>query len=545
MFNKEAFFSLSTDLLCIITPDGCYQQVNPATEKILGWKQEQLIGQAWLEFVHADDIGINQLPTQAQACMRWDNRYLHKDGNYRWLSWSLSSDSQGMIYAIGKDISQQMQQIEALQTERQSLYNLLNQLPAFLYLQPKDYGVGFYNQRFLEIFGDPTGKRCHEAIASLKQPCPVCPTFRVFETNAPQLWEWVDSKTGHVYQIYDYPFINMNGEPMVVEMGLEITAVKKAEMALRQREKELLEKNQLLQETLTQLKKTQAQLIQTEKMSSLGQLVAGVAHEINNPVNFINGNIIHAKEYIEQLLQLLQLYQREYPEPTPAIKSAIEIDELEFLTQDLKRILDSMKMGSERIRDIVLSLRNFSRLDEAEMKTVDIHSGIESTLLILQNRFKAKSDHPAIEIIKEYGQLPLVECFVGQLNQVFMNIINNALDALENLSVSHPDHKPQIVILTFVLNSDWVTIEITDNGPGIPQEVQKLIFDPFFTTKPVGKGTGLGMTISYQIIAEKHQGRLDCISSPGAGTKFRIEVPMQQNQSTQANMSQVYNASVR
>ncbi|MBD0303099.1 MAG: PAS domain S-box protein [Tolypothrix sp. T3-bin4] len=356
MFNLEDFFNLSTDLFCIISRDGCYQQVNPAWEKVLGWKPENLIGHHWLELVHPEDIAINQLPTEPLQNLHWDNRYLHKDGSYRWLSWSLSTSQQGLIYAIGKDINQQLCQIEALSTERQSLYNLLNQLPAFLYLQPNDYGVGFYNQRFQEVFGDPTGKRCYEAIAGLKQPCPVCPTFRVFETNAPQLWEWIDSKTGNVYQIYDYPFTNMNGEPMVVEMGLDITAVKKAEVALRQREKELTEKNQQLQDALKQLKKTQAQLIQTEKMSSLGQLVAGVAHEINNPISFINGNITHAEEYVRQLLEILQLYQQEYPDPPPVIQSAIAANELEFITEDLKKLLDSMKMGSDRIRNIVLSL---------------------------------------------------------------------------------------------------------------------------------------------------------------------------------------------
>ncbi|MBD2682824.1 MULTISPECIES: ATP-binding protein [Nostoc] len=528
MFNKENFFNLSTDLFCIIAKDGCYHQVNPAWEKVLGWKPENLIGHPWLEFVHPEDIVINQLPSEPELSWRWDNRYLHKDGSYRWLSWSLSTDRQGVIYAIAKDINQQVQQIEALETERQSLYNLLNQLPAFLYLQPNNYGIGFYNQRFQEVFGDPTGKLCYEAIAGLKQPCPVCPTFRVFDTNAPQLWEWVDSKTGNVYQIYDYPFKNMKGEPMVVEMGLDITAVKKAEVALRQREKELTEKNQQLAEALRQLKKAQSQLIQTEKMSSLGQLVAGVAHEINNPVSFINGNIIHAKEYIQQLLELLQLYQKEYPDPAPVIQSAIGANELEFITEDLKKLLDSMKMGSERIRDIVISLRNFSRLDEAEIKTVDIHSGIESTLLILQNRLKAKSNHPAIEIIKDYGQLPLVECYAGQLNQVLMNILTNAIDALENWSVINESKKPQISIRTLVLNCDSIAIEIADNGIGMSPEVQQRLFDPFFTTKPVGKGTGLGMSISYQIITEKHQGRLSCISSPGTGAKFIIEIPIQQ-----------------
>ncbi|MDZ8025374.1 MAG: ATP-binding protein [Nostoc sp. DedQUE11] len=541
VFNKENFFNLSTDLFCIIATDGCYYQVNPAWEKVLGWKPENLIGHPWLEFLHPEDIAINQLPREPKLSWRWDNRYLHKDGSYRWLSWSLSTDEQGLIYAIGKDINQQVQQIEALETERQSLYNLLNQLPAFLYLQPNNYGIGFYNQRFQEVFGDPTGKRCYEAIAGLKQPCPVCPTFRVFDSNAPQLWEWVDSKTGNVYQIYDYPFKNMKGEPMVVEMGLDITAVKKAEGALRQREKELTQKNQQLAEALTQLKNTQAQLIQTEKMSSLGQLVAGVAHEINNPVNFINGNIIHAKEYIQQLLELLQLYQKEYPDPTPVIRSAIGANELEFITEDLKKLLDSMKMGSERISDIVISLRNFSRLDEAEIKTVDIHSGIESTLLILQNRLKIQSNHPSIEIIKEYGQLPLVECYAGQLNQVLMNILTNAIDALENLSFINQPGNRQIFIRTFVLNCNWIAIEIADNGRGMLPEVQKRVFDPFFTTKPVGKGTGLGMSISYQIITEKHQGRLSCISSPGAGAKFIIEIPIQQIKSVEAKILEYRN----
>ncbi|WP_414567713.1 ATP-binding protein [Nostoc sp. CCY 9925] len=541
VFKKENFFNLSTDLFCIIATDGCYHQVNPAWEKVLGWKPENLIGHPWLKFLHPEDIAINQLPREPKLSWRWDNRYLHKDGSYRWLSWSLSTDEQGLIYAIGKDINQQVQQIEALETERQSLYNLLNQLPAFLYLQPNNYGIGFYNQRFQEVFGDPTGKRCYEAIAGLKQPCPVCPTFRVFDSNAPQLWEWVDSKTGNVYQIYDYPFKNMKGEPMVVEMGLDITAVKKAEEALRQREKELTQKNQQLAEALTQLKNTQAQLIQTEKMSSLGQLVAGVAHEINNPVNFINGNIIHAKEYIQQLLELLQLYQKEYPDPTPVIRSVIGANELEFITEDLKKLLDSMKMGSERITDIVISLRNFSRLDEAEIKTVDIHSGIESTLLILQNRLKIKSNHPSIEIIKEYGQLPLVECYAGQLNQVLMNILTNAIDALENLSFINQPGNPQIFIRTFVLNCNWIAIEIADNGRGMLPEVQKRVFDPFFTTKPVGKGTGLGMSISYQIITEKHQGRLSCISSPGAGAKFIIEIPIQQIKSVEAKMLEYRN----
>ncbi|MBD2252380.1 ATP-binding protein [Nostoc parmelioides] len=300
-----------------------------------------------------------------------------------------------------------------------------------------------------------------------------------------------------------------------------------------------------LQKALQELQQTQAQLIQTEKMSSLGQLVAGVAHEINNPVSFIYGNITHANEYTEKLLELIHLYQQELTNPSAVIQEKIAEIDLEFLQEDLPKILRSMKMGSQRIQQIVLSLRNFSRLDEAEMKEVDIHEGIESTLLILQNRFKAKSQSYNIEIIKEYGQLPLVECHAGQLNQVFMNIINNAVDALEGSVVSGQwsivngkttnnerltTNSPQITIRTEITNNNRVVIRIADNGPGITQQVMQKLFDPFFTTKPVGQGTGLGLSISYQIVVDKHSGVLRCESEIGKGTEFWIEIPLRQVQ---------------
>lgn len=296
-----------------------------------------------------------------------------------------------------------------------------------------------------------------------------------------------------------------------------------------------------LKTAMSELQRTQAQVVQSEKMSSLGQLVAGIAHEINNPVNFIHGNITHLDEYTQNLLQMIYFCQERYSSHDPEIQTLAQEIDLEFLKDDLQKMLSSMKMGTERIRNIVLSLRNFSRMDQAEFKTVDIHEGIESTLLILQYRLKDKSDHLSIEIIKEYGQLPLVECYAGQLNQVLMNILTNAIDALENLSVINQPNNPQIVIRTLVLNSDWVAIEIADNGSGMSKEVQQRLFDPFFTTKPVGKGTGLGMSISYQIITEKHQGHLGCISSPGAGAKFIIEIPIQQIKSVQAKIPEAHN----
>ncbi|MBF2009418.1 MAG: GAF domain-containing protein, partial [Chlorogloeopsis fritschii C42_A2020_084] len=290
-----------------------------------------------------------------------------------------------------------------------------------------------------------------------------------------------------------------------------------------------------LAQTLQNMKQMQTQLIQSEKMSSLGQLVAGVAHEINNPVNFIHGNISHIKEYTGDLLEMLALYQQSCPNPSPNILERAEEIDLDFIVEDLPRILSSMQIGTERIRQIVLSLRNFSRLDQAEMKPVDIHEGIDSTLLILQHRLKAKADSFAINIVKEYGNLPLVECYAGQINQVFMNVLSNALDALEQHKQSGSEnYSPQITIKTavgeiFPDNIPSVVIRIADNGPGIPKDSLARIFDPFFTTKPVGQGTGLGLSISYQIVVDKHGGVFKCHSQPGAGTEFWIEIPMSQS----------------
>uniref|UniRef100_A0A832H5P7 Histidine kinase n=1 Tax=Oscillatoriales cyanobacterium SpSt-402 TaxID=2282168 RepID=A0A832H5P7_9CYAN len=290
-----------------------------------------------------------------------------------------------------------------------------------------------------------------------------------------------------------------------------------------------------LKQALSDLQQTQTQLIQTEKMSSLGQLVAGVAHEINNPVNFIYGNLEHANDYTQDLLELLQLYRQFYPDPRPEIEKHIETIDLDFLVEDLPKLLSSMKVGADRIRQIVLSLRNFSRLDEAEMKAVDIHEGIDSTLLILQNRLKSKVEYPAIQVVKQYGNLPLVECFVGQLNQVFMNLLSNAIDALHSYdnqrSLMEIRRNPsKITITTEVRGGTQAIIRIADNGPGMTQAVKERLFDPFFTTKPVGKGTGLGLSISYQIIAEKHGGTLRCESEPGLGAEFWIEIPLRQRQ---------------
>jgi signal transduction histidine kinase len=319
----------------------------------------------------------------------------------------------------------------------------------------------------------------------------------------------------------------------------EIVERRLAESALRQSEAREREKATQLEVALRELRSTQTQLIQNEKMVALGQMVAGVAHEINNPTSFIYGNVKYASDYTSELLRLVELYQQYYPQPAPAIQKELEALDLDFLKADFLKLLKSMKEGANRIREIVLSLRNFSRLDEAEMKAVDIHTGIDSTLLILQHRLKATSKRPEIRVFKEYSQLPEVECYAGQLNQVFMNILANAIDALEEghrasseergeepqSPVRHPPY-PAIRIRTELLDGERAAIRISDNGAGIPESIKMRIFDPFFTTKPVGSGTGLGLSISYQIVVEKHKGSLSCLSAPGEGTEFVIQLPV-------------------
>ncbi|MEG4284289.1 ATP-binding protein [Microcoleus sp. A006_D1] len=289
------------------------------------------------------------------------------------------------------------------------------------------------------------------------------------------------------------------------------------------------EKSQQLKLALSQLKRTQTQLIVTEKMSSLGRMVAGIAHEINNPISFIYGNLIPARRYFQEMLKLIELYQETYPDPTPEIEALTEDLDLGFLIKDFSKLMNSMQVGADRIRQIVVSLRNFSRLDEKELKAVDIREGIDSALLILQHRLNSKGSRPEIEVIKNYGQLPLVTCYASQLNDVFMNILINAIDALE------PEPSRVITISTSLIaketaisKGEFAAIRIADNGPGMSEAVKKKIFDPFFTTKPVGSGTGLGLAISYEIVVGKHKGHINCISVLGQGTEFIVEIPVKQ-----------------
>ena len=316
-----------------------------------------------------------------------------------------------------------------------------------------------------------------------------------------------------------------------------------AQLSVALKQAELLAQTQQqasqLTQTVEELQSAQLQIIQSEKMASLGQLVAGVAHEINNPISFIHGNLTHADEYIQELLHLVDGYQEAYPTPANLVADLLEKTDVAFIQSDLPKLLQSMKVGTERIREIVSSLRNFSRLDESDVKSVNIHDGIDSTLMILQNRLKPIPHQPGIQIVKDYNELPMVECYPGQLNQVFMNLLANAIDALEARNQDETletlqANPSQIRITTLRTSENGIAIHVSDNGPGMPPEVVAHVFDPFFTMKPIGTGTGLGLSISYQIITEKHLGKLYCYSTVGQGTEFVVEIPVKQRQQSLA-----------
>ncbi|MBD2197732.1 HAMP domain-containing protein [Calothrix anomala FACHB-343] len=450
-----------------------------------------------------------------------------------------------IVKAIAQNIQQQAHRFESI-NQRQKLHFKLQGETNFVYVTPwhDEYGLDW-----LVVVSVPEKAFMANINANNKTTIALCMTalaVAIFIGYLTSVWitqpilrmklasqaiasgkldQKVDTNNIQELNILALAFNNMAQQLSESFTALEVS---KAEL-----EDRVEERTAELKTALSELQRTQAQVIQSEKMSSLGQLVAGVAHEINNPVNFIHGNIAHLNEYTQDLLRMLHLYQERYPDTDSQIQALAEEIDLEFMSEDMQKMLSSMKMGTDRIRSIVLSLRNFSRIDESEFKAVNIHEGIESTLLILQHRLQEQPEHPAIEVIRDYGDLPPVECYPGKLNQVFMNILLNAIDALDEVNiqgtyVQHRENLSRITIHTDVIDTQWVEIAIADNGPGMSVNVKNRIFDPFFTTKPVGKGTGMGMAISYQIITEKHGGKLDCFSTQGQGTELKIQIPIQQ-----------------
>ena len=540
---------------------------NSRMAEMLGYTVEEMQGQSVFEFIddEAREIAESYVQRRRQGIReRHDFKFIRKDGSHLWAIVSATPmfDAEGEFAGVLRmitDISDRKQaEAELRQTLQELEFEKFALDQSAIVSNTDEFGVITYvNDQFSELLKYPREEligKTHKLVNSGYHPA------EFFK----QLWSTI--RQGNVWrgeiknQAKDgkllwldttiVPFLNSRGEPhQYVAIRKDITDRKQAEEAVRLSESQLRTKNEELAKALRDVHKTQSMMVQNEKMVSLGQLVAGVAHEINNPVSFIYGNVMHADDYFKDLLKMLQLYQREYPQPTEAIREQIDDIDLNFMLKDLPKLLRSMKMGAERIRQIVLSLKNFSRLDEAEQKQVDIHEGIDSTLLILQHRFKETAGHPKIMLLKEFGDLPRVQCYAGQLNQVFMNIIGNAIDALEEAmetgqwaegELAHIPScpSPALRICTGVkyeqdaVSDDssrrpsHIVIRIADNGPGIPTEVHQRLFDPFFTTKEPGKGTGLGLSISYQIVVEKHGGRLKCNSAPGQGTEFAIEIPI-------------------
>lgn len=446
-----------------------------------------------------------------------------------------------LVGGIALDITDRKHAEEALRVSMEQFQFLANSMPQIIWTAGSDGNVDYYNQQMYDYSGMNFEQLQDWGWQGLVHPDDL-KTFVERWKNAIATGERLQiecrlKRTDGAFRWHLVRGLAMRDErEKVVQWIVTITDIndnKKAETELRESRTLAQQQAKKLEAAMQELTRTQAQIVQSEKMSSLGQLVAGVAHEINNPVNFISGNLFHAHEYTQDLLKVVNLYQKHYPDPVEEIQEVAEEIDLEYLLTDLPKLLNSMQEGAKRIKNIVLSLRNFSRMDESEIKAVDIHEGLDSTLMILQNRLKDKPEHPAIEVCKNYQCLPLVECYAGQLNQVFMNILTNAIDALDERDKKRSCQQikavpSQIIITTEALSSQRVRIRIADNGPGISETVLQRLFDPFFTTKPIGKGTGLGMSISYQIVTEKHQGTLYCNSQLGKGAEFVIEIPLHQ-----------------
>ncbi|HAX78909.1 MAG TPA: PAS domain-containing sensor histidine kinase [Cyanobacteria bacterium UBA11372] len=595
--KQNRFFTLSLDMFFILGFDGYLKQVNPMCEKILALTSAELLAQPLLELVHPEDrestvAQLEKLATSTET-VTFENRCRCQDGSYKWLLWNAAPcQDDKLIYAAARDITERKQAEEALKESEERFRLLIDRVKDYaIYMLDPDGRVVSWNQGAERINGYRTEEAIGKHVSCFHPPAEVesgrpeevlqiaaqlggyeYESLRLRKDES-QFWANVDvtALRDENGQLRGYATVTRDIterkqasealeqayrelEKRVEERTFELKAAnemlvqeigdrKRTEVALRQSKARLKEQAKQLEEALYQLHRTQAQLIQTEKMSSLGQLVAGVAHEINNPVSFIYGNLDHASHYIRDLLHLLSLYRRHYSNPPIEIQNSAEAMDIDFVMEDMPKLLSSMKMGADRIRQIVLSLRNFARHDESEMKRVDIHEGLDSTLKLLQHRLKGSDGQAGIQVIQGYGDLPLVECYPGLLNQVFMNLLSNAIDALEN----HPD--PRILTIRTelamrdlainygdsILSTDqslipnpYIIIRIADNGPGMTEAVCRRLFDPFFTTKPLGKNKGLGLSISYQIVVEKHGGGLHCVSSPGEGTEFIIEIPVQQ-----------------
>jgi two-component system, NtrC family, sensor kinase len=561
----------SSDIITILDENSRIIYESPSIETVLGYEPEEAVGLTIFDFIHPDDIAAvtsqyEQLIANPADPIPLEGRFRRADGSWCFL------EAVGINLLADPAVSGIVINSRDMTARRQAEYRLSKINECFL---------GFSTdatdniQRLTALAGEILGGTCAvysrldsgmlRAIATWQTPPDYLPIDRaegsicydaiehgsdravivsdlqnsVYAQTDPavaryQLQTYVgqavrqgDDYVGAVCVVYTESIAIAEADCKLVGIIASAIGVEEERAVAAKRDRQ---KSQELQTALRELQQAQMQLVQTEKMSSLGQMLAGIAHEINNPVGFVAGNLCHVRGYVLDLLDLVETYQEEYQNPPAKIQKQAEDIDLEFLVEDLPKLLNSMQVGCERIVEIIQSLRNFSRADEAKIKQANIHEGLESTLLILNSRLKAKASRQGIELIKQYGELPKIECHPGQLNQVFMNILANAIDALEENSsqaektANYPT--PTITIRTEAIDDKNICIRIKDNGPGIPEDTIVRLFDPFFTTKPVGKGTGLGLSISHQIVVEKHGGKLQCLSEIGKGTEFIIEIPI-------------------
>jgi len=561
----------SSDIITILDEGGRIVYESPSVETVLDYEPEELIGRMVLDFIHPDDLPsvisyLQQLIANPGDPIAVEGRFRRADGSWCFL------EGVGINLLADPAVRGIVLNSRDMTARRQAEYRLSKINECFL---------GFTTdaadniQRLTTLAGELLGGSCAvyshvgggllRAIATWQTPpdypevdradghvcTDVCQKASDMAVAIPDLQNTIygqidpaviryglksylgqavrrgDDYVGSVCVVYTEPIAPTKADCKLIGIIAGAIGVEEERAASAKRDRQ---KSQELQTALHNLQQTQMQLVQTEKMSSLGQVLAGIAHEINNPVGFVAGNLCHVRDYVLDLLDIVQVYREEYPNPPAKIQKQAEDIDIEFLAEDLPKLLNSMHTGCDRIVEIIQTLRNFSRADEAKIKSADIHEGLDSTLLMLNSRLKAKANWQGIEVIKKYGELPQIECHPGLLNQVFMNVLANAMDALEESSSQSKNTAdstfPTITIQTETIDNKSICIRIQDNGPGIPEDNIVRLFDPFYTTKPVGKGTGLGLSISHQIVVEKHNGKLQCFSQPGKGTEFIIEIPI-------------------